>query len=257
MCLITFSYETDASYPFVLIANRDEAYSRPSLSIHEWKDAPDIIGGRDLQQGGTWLAFSKSGKFAALTNYPFSNHQVTNPKSRGFLINDYLSSDISPIDYVSQLKQERAQFDGYHLLCGSIHPKVELMMYNNVDDRLTNYAPGIHAISNTYDDLSAFRKSQSVKNLSHIMQDEIDVNLMIESFQNTEPNPRLKDFPSFLTLNQAKKASAIFVEGEGDFGTVSTTAIVLDKSGELTMKEVRYPKNQPKESKEIKYNFIK
>ena len=128
-------------------------------------------------------------------------------------------------------------------------------MYNNVDDSLTNYAASIHSISNTYDDLSAYRKSQSVKDLMHLMQGEIDLNKMLKNFQNTEANPHLTDFPSFLTLDQAKKASGIFIEGQGDFGTVSTTAIALDKSGHLIIKEVRYLKNKTNETTEIKYNL--
>lgn len=255
MCLITFSIQTDAECPFVLTANRDEAYSRASLPIHEWEEPADIIGGRDLKQGGTWLAFSKSGKFAALTNYPIVDRQVADPISRGFLITDYLDTEISAMDYVSSLRYHRDQFEGYHLLVGRIHPKIELIMYNNVDDRLTNYAPGIHSISNTYDDLSAYRKSQSVKDLTHLMQGEINLNQMLKNFQNTESNPHLTDFPSFLTPDQAKKASAIFVEGQGDFGTVSTTAIILDKSGQLSMKEVRYTKELVQEEIEIIYNF--
>lgn len=128
-------------------------------------------------------------------------------------------------------------------------------MYNNVDDSLTNYAAGIHSISNTYDDLSAYRKSQSVKDLTHLMQGEIDLDKMLKNFQNTEANPHLTDFPSFLTLDQAKKASGIFIEGQGDFGTVSTTAIALDKSGQLSMKEVRYTRELGQEETEIIYNF--
>lgn len=85
---------------------------------------------------------------------------------------------------------------------------------------MTNYAPGIHSIFNTYDDLSSYRKSQSVKDLTHLMQGELDLNQILKNFQNTESNPHLIDFPSFLSLDQAKKASAIFVEGQEDFGTV-------------------------------------
>ena len=112
MCLITFSIQTDTEYPFVLTANRDEAYSRASLPIHEWEESANIIGGRDLKQGGTWLAFSKAGKFAALTNYPFVDRQVADPISRGFLIMDYLDSEISASDYVSNLRYHREQFEG-------------------------------------------------------------------------------------------------------------------------------------------------
>ena len=257
MCLITFSYQTDTEYPFVMIANRDELFSRPSLPIHEWDNPKDIIGGRDLKQSGTWLAFSKKGKFAALTNYPFVDRQVENPISRGLLISEYLDSDITAGDYLTRIRDQKDRYEGFHLLLGRIHPQLELEMYNNVDDQIINYEIGIHTISNTYDELSAHRKNQSVEDLTQLMQGKFDLNQMISNFQNTDENPHLTYFPSFLTLDQAKKASAIFVKGEGDFGTVSTTAIVLDKYDQLTMKEVRYTKDLEEASTEIKYNFIK
>lgn len=256
MCLITFALDPDGEYPLTLIANRDEAYSRPASPIHEWTNPKGIIGGRDMKAGGTWLAFNQAGKFAALTNYPFANHQVENPISRGQLITDYLTSDIDAKTYMQALQDQRHHYEGYHLMLGTIYPSIDLYMYNNVDDIITDYQAGIHTISNTYDDLSAYRKSRSIKDLKQLMQDEIDLNKMIASFQNTDPNPNLTDIPSFLTIEQAQTASAIFVEGEGDFGTVSTTALVMNKMGQLTMKEVRYPKNKMNETTEIKYNFI-
>ena len=255
MCLITFSYQTDTEYPFVMIANRDELFSRPSLPIHEWDNPKDIIGGRDLKQSGTWLAFSKKGKFAALTNYPFIDRNVEDPISRGLLINDYLNSDIATMEFIGTLRTKKDLYEGFHLLLGNIYPNIELKMYNNVDDQLTSYEPGFHTISNTYDDLSAYRKCQSIKELSTLLQDKVNLDKMITSFQNKQSNPNLVDFPSHLTLEQAKKASAIFVEREGEFGTVSTTAIAMNKTGHLIIKEVRYLKNKTNESTEIKYNF--
>lgn len=81
-----------------------------------------------MKQGGAWLAFSKSGKFAALTNYPLIDRQVADSISRGFLIADYLDSEISTIDYVSSLRYRRDQFEGFHLQGGRIRPKIELIM---------------------------------------------------------------------------------------------------------------------------------
>ena len=52
MCLILFAVDADPRYEFLLAANRDEIYSRPTEGIHRCADAP-IIGGRDLTAGGT------------------------------------------------------------------------------------------------------------------------------------------------------------------------------------------------------------
>lgn len=75
MCLITFAYHAHPKYKLILLSNRDEFYNRPTLPARFWKDKPDILGGRDLLQLGTWLAVSKQGKFAAVTNYRTLNFQ--------------------------------------------------------------------------------------------------------------------------------------------------------------------------------------
>ena len=68
MCLIVFGYDVHKKYRLILSANRDEFFDRPTAPLNVWEDEPEIIGGRDLQQRGTWIAFSKNGRFAALTN---------------------------------------------------------------------------------------------------------------------------------------------------------------------------------------------
>jgi uncharacterized protein with NRDE domain len=69
MCLILFAYKVHPKYKLMVAANRDEFYQRPTAPAHFWKDAPDILAGRDLEKMGTWMGVTKSGQFAALTNY--------------------------------------------------------------------------------------------------------------------------------------------------------------------------------------------
>jgi folate-binding protein YgfZ len=69
MCLIVVGWRVHPDYPLVVAANRDEFYARPSARWPDfWPDAPQVIGGRDLEAGGTWLGITESGRFAAVTN---------------------------------------------------------------------------------------------------------------------------------------------------------------------------------------------
>jgi uncharacterized protein with NRDE domain len=68
MCLIVIGWRVHPDYPLVVAANRDEYYARPSSAIARWSDAPQVIGGLDLEAGGTWLGMTDSGRFAAVTN---------------------------------------------------------------------------------------------------------------------------------------------------------------------------------------------
>ena len=54
MCLLAFAINQHPDYPFILIANRDEFFDRPTLPLHRWQDHQRIIGGRDEEAGGSW-----------------------------------------------------------------------------------------------------------------------------------------------------------------------------------------------------------
>ncbi|MCX5835398.1 MAG: NRDE family protein [Deltaproteobacteria bacterium] len=69
MCLILLSFKQHSRYPVILAANRDEFYERPSAPVTFWDEAPNILAGRDMKDGGTWLGITRKGRIAAVTNY--------------------------------------------------------------------------------------------------------------------------------------------------------------------------------------------
>ncbi|MDD5475746.1 MAG: NRDE family protein, partial [Syntrophales bacterium] len=69
MCLIIFAYRSHHEYPLIIAANRDEYYGRPTEAASFWEDNPDVLGGRDLRGGGTWMGIHRTGRLAAITNY--------------------------------------------------------------------------------------------------------------------------------------------------------------------------------------------
>jgi uncharacterized protein with NRDE domain len=68
MCLILVGYRVHRDYPVILAANRDEFFARETLPAAAER-VPDIVGGRDLGKGGSWLAVSANGRLAAVTNF--------------------------------------------------------------------------------------------------------------------------------------------------------------------------------------------
>jgi uncharacterized protein with NRDE domain len=72
--------------PLIVAANRDERYERPAVAITVLRErAPRILGGRDLQAGGTWLAVNEHGLVAGLTNTPSPAGRDPAKRSRGEL----------------------------------------------------------------------------------------------------------------------------------------------------------------------------
>ena len=99
MCLIFLSFNQHPKYPFIVVANRDEFYERPAEPIHHWPENKEIIAGKDLSGGGTWLGVTSTGHFAMLTNYRDMHNIKPNAPTRGKLVSDFLISkyDVSLI----------------------------------------------------------------------------------------------------------------------------------------------------------------
>src|SRR5688572_297776 len=103
MCLIFFALKSHASYKIIVAANRDEFYNRKTAAAEFWTDHPQILGGRDLEAGGTWLGVSRSGKISMITNYRDIKNINPNAPSRGHLVSDYLSGKQSPTEFLNDI----------------------------------------------------------------------------------------------------------------------------------------------------------
>ncbi len=146
MCLILFAWQAHPRYELVLAANRDEFHQRPSAAAGFWEDDPEILAGRDLQAGGTWLGVTRSGRLAAVTNYREPIQPVTSPeRSRGHLVRDYLNSGAAPLAWAQGLQPMARSFSGFNLLAGS---PGELVYLSNRSGGPIPVEPGIHGLSN-------------------------------------------------------------------------------------------------------------
>src|SRR5690625_2683470 len=103
MCLIVFAYKEHPQYNLILAANRDEAFERPTRAAQFWEAHPDILAGKDLEAGGTWLGINRNGRFAALTNYRDPSISKENPPSRGNIIKEYLAQQKTPEMFLEEL----------------------------------------------------------------------------------------------------------------------------------------------------------
>jgi uncharacterized protein with NRDE domain len=119
MCLIAFAWGASERFPFVVAANRDEFYERPTAPLAQWRtpSGATVVSGRDLKDGGTWMGFSPNGRFAMLTNV--RNPQAAPPQepiSRGHLALSWLETQLGAIDWAQSLEPRRYQ--GFNLIIG-------------------------------------------------------------------------------------------------------------------------------------------
>ncbi len=145
MCLILISYKMHPQYRLVIAANRDEFYDRPTLPARFWKTSPDILAGKDLERGGTWMGINRAGHFAAVTNYREPQTKVKSPASRGHLVRDYLLSGLSALDYLKKIRTLAGIYDGFNLLAGTME---DLYYFSNRQNNILKLPPGILGLSN-------------------------------------------------------------------------------------------------------------
>lgn len=96
MCLATLALDLSSRFPFVLAANRDEFAARPAARLGWWdgEGLPPILGGRDLQAGGTWLGLTAHGRLAFLTNVRNPVQVDDAAPSRGDIVPLWLKGDM-------------------------------------------------------------------------------------------------------------------------------------------------------------------
>lgn len=143
MCLIALSWQPEQDQRLLLLANRDEQHARPAAPLAFWDDAPEVLAGRDLSEGGTWLGVNRQGRFAALTNFREPGAKSAT-RSRGHLVAEFLRGDMCPQDYASRVQP--AAYAGFNLLLGDRETLVYLSNRDAAGARIL--PPGIYGLSN-------------------------------------------------------------------------------------------------------------
>lgn len=209
VCLIALAAGI-SRFPLVLAANRDEDHDRPTLPAAFWGEAPDVLGGRDALHLGSWLAISRRGRFAAVTNLHGSLRHP-DKRSRGELVSDFVRGDGEPEQYLNDVASRAGQYAGFHLIAGQTGGEIVLCSRS-----VTVLEPGIHALSNApsgehWPKVDIAR--QEMKELLRI-DDAAELAAAVLQFLQRQ-------------RGTGHVESEIFIPGEG-YGTRSSTAIVVD-----------------------------
>lgn len=149
MCLIAFAYRPDAPHWLHLVANRDEFHARPSAALGDWPDAPRILGGRDLEAGGSWLALHRRGRLATVTNV--RDPALVVPQrapSRGELVRQALSCDDLEAWLAQLAAGEAWRYAGFNLLVADEARRLWHVHRSRHALTLQRVAPGLHGLSN-------------------------------------------------------------------------------------------------------------
>lgn len=227
MCLIALAYKVHPRFPLIVAANRDEFLDRPAETARFWPDAPDILAGRDLQAGGTWLGITRQGRFAAITNHRDLHHPAPPGPSRGLLVRAALEQGIDT--------SGTGVYAGFNLLYG---PVDGLHYHNNVQPAGAELAPGIHGLSNAFLNTPWPKVEKAKQAMDALLQHEGPA-LAEGLFRLLADERRAPDssLPATgLPLEQERAASAIFIRSPR-YGTRCSTVVLVDGQGQVRFYE--------------------
>jgi len=143
MCLIAWNWNPEKR-ELLLLSNRDEFYARPTLPAHWWP-GNQILAGKDLQAGGTWLGLARNGRMAALTNFRAPDADASGRPSRGELVAGFLQSDMAPEAYLRWVQSNSDKYLPFNLL---IYDGRRLLGLESRHQRIVKLEAGIGAVSN-------------------------------------------------------------------------------------------------------------
>ncbi|HET9046913.1 MAG TPA: NRDE family protein [Casimicrobiaceae bacterium] len=146
MCLAVVAINAHPRYALVVAANRDEFHARPTAPAHWWQDrrSRDLLAGRDLQAGGTWLGVTRRGRWAFVTNVREPGRRDVAAPSRGGLVVRVLDDPRDPATALADALTD-TRYNGYNLIAGDL---ARAAWISNRSPESRTLAPGVHGVSN-------------------------------------------------------------------------------------------------------------
>lgn len=260
MCLILFAWNSHPDYSLVVAANRDEFYERDTAGIAYWPEHPHVLAGRDqadvLGSPGTWLGFTKTGRFAALTNVRAPSEKNPDARTRGELSLKYLTSKGKPAEFMQENSKSFNHYNGFNLLMADLSDPANaemhwvsnrMMMGQNIRPRKVfphqPLDPGVYGLSNAMLDtpwpkvnhrIAAFAQ---VLAMDHGQLKSADQYLKVLADTHHASDHELPN--TGVSREWEKALSPAFIKTPS-YGTRSSTILRVRKDGNFEMVERRF-----------------
>lgn len=233
MCILFFAIDSHPKYPLVICANRDEFHHRATQPAHIWPNTPNIIAGKDLQAGGTWLGVNQAGQFAGITNLR-TKAQDEGVRSRGELVINALTTPMTP----QWLATHAHNYNPFNLV---FEHQQRLHFFSSRHLTTQALTSGFHAICNgDLDDVWPKMAQGQLALQAYLNQhQDIDIN-ELQSFMldTTQADDDLLP-QTGIELEWERHLSSIFIK-HPQYGTRSTSIILKDNLGNIDFYETRF-----------------
>ena len=232
MCLLVFALRKHPRLPLIVAGNRDEFHARPTKAAHWWPDKRDIVGGRDLQAGGTWLAVHRDGRFAAVTNYRDAHRERAGLRSRGHLITGFLDADAGAGEYLRSIDGDA--YAGFNLL---VADRESAGYLSNRGAGLRELEAGIYGLSNATLDDPWTKVTRTKSKLAELIDaDKVNETSLMRMLGDRERASTDEVQTNGLSFSMAHALTAPFIV-HPEYGTRCSTVLTMDEQGRVRFLE--------------------
>lgn len=237
MCLILFAYKTHPQYKLVIAANRDEFYARPTQPADYWEDYPQILAGRDLEAGGTWMGANTKGEISMLTNYRDPFNIKPNAPSRGHLVSDFLKNDEDAVEYLTKVSREGHLYNGFNMICGDVE---RLFYYGNYNEGVHEITSGYHGLSNALLNTSWPKVEKGLRKMKELLSNEtVSPEDLFQTLYDDVKAPAHSLPDTGIGSERESVLSSMFIKSP-DYGSRCSTVLLVDYKNKMQYVERTY-----------------
>jgi hypothetical protein len=187
MCLLALWVGVSPTATLVVAANRDEFFGRPAAPPSTLE--PGIVGGRDLQAGGTWLGVNRHGLFVAITNRR-QPERTPSSLSRGLLALEALRCrTLAEVEALLTSRTAEHALAGFNLV--AVNGGAGTCFHWDGTLRPVRFGAGLHVVSNNRDlDDAAMPEKTVVDAFSAArtgLPDEVGLQQLLRSHDGEQP----------------------------------------------------------------------
>jgi uncharacterized protein with NRDE domain len=238
VCLLLIAVDALPGTPLLLLGNRDEFHARASSAAQPWAEDARVVGGRDLVAGGSWFAVRADGRFAAVTNLR-TGVPATAPRSRGWLVRDFVLGDAEPAAFVDALRADIGDYGPFNLVVGDRGGALAL---GGSDGQAWRLGAGVHTVSNgaigvhwPKTERLQRRFVEACAGAAGEAGEACLLDLLVDTAQPADE--ALPDTGVGLELE--RRLAPVFIEGE-KYGTRAGTLVALRDDGTTVLRERRF-----------------
>ena len=257
MCLVGVALGMSRRYPLVVASNRDEYLDRPSLALDwwsPWPDGPQVLSGRDLRAGGTWMGLSEPGRFALVTNVRQALAVEPDAPSRGQIPLGWLRGDLTADRFWPRIALSgHAPFN----LLAADFPAGEFFWTSNLQPHPQRLTRGVYGLSNAALDTPWPKVGRIKQCLSEALGQDLPLPqlcaTLFAALTDETPAPDGELPQTGVGPAVERMLSPVFIRSpDGRYGTRCSTLLICEAQGRRLSTHMIERQHQPVEERSFR-----